>query len=104
MLEEVPGLVHAEDQSGHLNKYGFWSSFNELYYAATARIAGVQVGYYYDQVRFKLFDERQVLVNSSLTLTPTLTPTLTLTLTLTLALTLARCAAGTTRSASRTTA
>ena len=86
MLEEVPGLVHAEDQSGHLNKYGFWSSFNEVYYAATASIAGVQVDYYYEQVRFKLFDERQVLVNSSLTLTPTPTPTPTLTLALTLSL------------------
>ena len=74
--------MHAEDQSGHLNKYGFWSSFNEVYYAATASIAGVQVDYYYEQVRFKLFDERQVLVNSSLTLTPTPTPTPTLTLTL----------------------
>ena len=64
VIEEVPGLVHAEDQSGHLNKYGFWSSFNEVYYSDTASIAG-DTHDYYEQLRFKIFDELQAAVNSS---------------------------------------
>ena len=64
VIEEVPGLVHAEDQSGHLNEHGFWSSFNEVYYSDTASIAG-DAHDYYENLRFKIFDELQAAVNSS---------------------------------------
>ena len=64
VLEEVPGLVHAEDQSGHLNTYGFWSSFNEVYYSDTASIAG-DTHDYYEDIRYRIFDELQAGVNSS---------------------------------------
>lgn len=63
VLEEVPGLVHAEDQSDHLNTHAYWPSFNEIYYPATRKVAGAR-GNYSDAVRFRLFAELQGSVTS----------------------------------------
>ena len=56
VLEEVPGLVHAEDQTPHLNNKGYWPSFNEIYYPSTRKIAGAH-GSYDHAMRYKLFAE-----------------------------------------------
>ena len=56
MLEEVPGLVHAEDQTSHLNNKGYWPSFNEIYYPSTRKIAGAH-GSYDHAMRYKLVAE-----------------------------------------------
>ena len=58
VAEEVPGLVHSEDQSDHLNTHGYWPSFNEIYYPQTRKIAGA-MGDYKEAVRYKLFAEMQ---------------------------------------------
>jgi len=63
VLEEVPGLVHAEDQSAHLNKIGYWPSFNVIYYPQTRKAAGAR-GQYKDAERYKIFAEFQGNVTS----------------------------------------
>jgi len=63
VLEEVPGLVHAEDQSDHLNSAGYWPSFNEIYYQETREIAGAH-GEYDRAMRYRLFQELQPNVTS----------------------------------------
>ena len=32
VLEEMPGMVHSEDQTAHLEMYGYWASYNLPYY------------------------------------------------------------------------
>eukprot|EP00966_Prymnesium_polylepis_P313089 7234194-Prymnesium_polylepis.1 len=64
VLEEVPGLVHAEDQSAHLNKEGYWPSFNVIYYPATRKIAGAS-GSYEHAMRYRLFAELEGNVSSA---------------------------------------
>ena len=83
--------MHAEDQSAHLNRLGYWPSFNEIFYPATRKVAGASGRYescqdarapcrhalapcryahahahgrYEDAVRFKLFAELQGNVTS----------------------------------------
>lgn len=63
VLEEVPGLVHAEDQSAHLNAHAYWPSFNQIYYPSTRKVAGAR-GNYSDAVRYRLFAELQASVTS----------------------------------------
>jgi len=64
VLEEVPGLIHAADQSAHLNDHGYWPSFNEIYYADTRRVAGAH-GAYDQAMRYRLFGELQPRVTSA---------------------------------------
>ena len=63
VLEEVPGLVHAADQTAHLNGAGYWPSFNAIYYPQTRRIAGASAAYD-EHVRYKLFAELQANVTT----------------------------------------
>jgi hypothetical protein len=63
VAEEVPGLVHGEDQSAHLNRYGYWPSFNVLFYPQTKAIAGA-TSEYTESVRYKIFEEHQAEVTS----------------------------------------
>lgn len=63
VLEEVPGLVHFEDQTALLNEVKYWPSFNVIYYPETRKIAGSR-GKYTDSVRYKLFAELQGSVTS----------------------------------------
>ena len=63
VIEEVPGLMHAEDQSQYLNTHGYWSSFNEIYYSDTRSIAG-DTHSYSEALRFKIFAELQAGVNN----------------------------------------
>lgn len=63
VLEEVPGLVHAADQTAMLNGVGYWPSFNVIYYDATRKVAGSH-GSYKDHMRYRLFAELEPNVTS----------------------------------------
>uniref|UniRef100_A0A7S2XB89 Phospholipase B-like n=1 Tax=Lotharella oceanica TaxID=641309 RepID=A0A7S2XB89_9EUKA len=40
VLEEVPGLIHAEDQSSWLQEKRYWGSYNVAFYPETRKVAG----------------------------------------------------------------
>lgn len=57
VLEEIPGLIHAEDQSGWLSETGFWASFNQLFYEETRAAAGADMEE--PDPRARVFERRQ---------------------------------------------
>lgn len=58
VLEEVPGLVHYEDQSARLQADRYWPSFNVAYYSATRELAGERDSFT-EHPRARLFREMQ---------------------------------------------
>ena len=58
VLEEVPGLIVARDQSATLQAQRYWPSFNVAFYAETRAIAG-ETESYTEVPRARLFSEMQ---------------------------------------------
>lgn len=54
VLEEVPGLIEAADQSSWLQSKGYWASYNVAYYRRTRTIAG-EIQSHSDCMRARLF-------------------------------------------------
>lgn len=58
VMEEVPGLVHYEDQSAKLQTERYWPAFNVAYYPQTRKLAG-EIDSYTEHPRARLFKELQ---------------------------------------------
>lgn len=67
-MEEVPGLVHAADQTHYLEKHGYWPSYNVPYYTDIRQVNGNYPNSWQTAPRAQLFRLLQGNVTSIATL------------------------------------
>jgi hypothetical protein len=70
IAEQIPGYIHSGDMTDHLNKFGYWPSYNIPYFEDIFEVSGfpmlVQVSYCMQYIEILLEIQRQLRSRRSL--------------------------------------